>query len=60
MTILTQCANCIHSNRDRTCKAFPNGIPKEIRKNEHDHRTPYPSDNGIQFKPRDKELGYAT
>jgi hypothetical protein len=34
-----------------TCDAFPNGIPKAIRKNSIDHRKPLPGDNGIRFEP---------
>ena len=49
------CLNCVHFNRDKwgTCDAFPNGIPFAITAGIHDHREPYPGDNGIQFEPID-------
>ena len=34
------------------CIAFPDGIPEEILLGEHDHKTPYPGDNGIRFEPK--------
>jgi hypothetical protein len=34
---------------DRTCDAFPDGIPYAIWAGEHDHRTPVPGDGGITF-----------
>ena len=35
------------------CKAFPDGIPLEIFREEIDHTQPYEGDNGIQFEPKD-------
>jgi hypothetical protein len=33
------------------CMAFPMGIPDEIFQGDHDHRTPYEGDGGIQYAP---------
>lgn len=49
---VSQCADCVHKHLDSpTCEAFPDGIPREILLMEHDHRKPYPDDNGIRYKP---------
>lgn len=45
------CYNCKHYLVLLQCDAFPEGIPEPIVMGEHDHRTPYPGDNGIQFEP---------
>lgn len=37
----------------RRCKAFPTGIPDEVRFGLHDHHKPFPGDHGIQFEPLD-------
>jgi hypothetical protein len=36
---------------NRTCAAYPRGIPVEIWNGIHDHRTPYPGDHNILFEP---------
>jgi hypothetical protein len=33
------------------CTAYPEEIPSAILKNLHDHREPYPDDNGVRFEP---------
>ena len=38
-----------------TCDAFPDGVPSVIQLNRHDHRSPYPGDNGILFEPDGSE-----
>ena len=32
------------------CKAFPNGIPRELMQREAKHDKPYPDDHGFRFE----------
>ena len=57
-TILPQCVFCRyyrHGDTGPVCDAFPEGIPKRILHNNHDHRKPYPGDNDIRFEPVDED-----
>ena len=52
--MLPQCLRCRHLlprvPELMHCSAYPAGIPVAILKNQHDHREPYPGDNGIRFE----------
>ena len=46
------CVGCRYYDQPEwNCRAFPLGIPDEIKRGEHDHRDPYPGDGGLQFEP---------
>ena len=46
------CVGCRYYDQPEwNCRAFPLGIPDEIRRGRHDHRHPYPGDGGLQFDP---------
>lgn len=51
MPLHAPCIDCRHYRRHLKCAAFPERIPDEILEGEHDHREPYPGDNGIQYEP---------
>lgn len=50
------CSRCAHFNDasvfdvNKSCKAFPKGIPLEIWNGRNPHLQPVEGDNGIQFK----------
>jgi len=46
-----QCDRCRHYIKGPKCKAFDE-IPFDILDGSHDHRKPYPGDNGILFEPK--------
>jgi hypothetical protein len=49
---LIQCRHCIHFvEEDRTCAAFPKGVPEVILYGKRDHTKPYRGDGGIRFEP---------
>ena len=48
---ISQCVECKHGSTGSACRAFLLGIPDRILENNHDHRKPYPGDNGIRFEP---------
>lgn len=51
-----QCNECVHLFAGKTaCAAFPDGIPKEILLNRHDHREAYPGDKGVRFEPKNQD-----
>jgi hypothetical protein len=46
------CVGCrFYDQPEWNCRAFPHGIPEEIRRGEHQHREPFPGDGGIQYEP---------
>lgn len=52
-----ECLQCKNFNEDSknpvVCKAFPDGIPKEIWISGEDHSRSYPGDHGIRFERRE-------
>lgn len=48
MVVVSQCLSC-ELYEDGTCVAFPEGIPGDVLKNEHDHRSPHPDQKGDEL-----------
>jgi len=44
------CLSCKHYNFDKTCRAFPEGIPTDILLGKATHDTPRAGDGGKQFE----------
>jgi len=44
--VFPQCNDCKHNNRDGTCKAFPDGIPKDILTGKILHNKPFAGQKG--------------
>ena len=59
MSTVLQCQLCRHYWGQGRCDAFPEAVPHEIIRGEHDHREPYKGDNGIRFEPVAKPKGGA-
>jgi hypothetical protein len=51
ITFPEPCVSCKHWRLDRTCAAFPRGIPDAIWTGENMHRTPVSGDSGIVYEP---------
>jgi len=52
-----RCNQCHHVYDDGlSCAAFPDGIPSEILTGEEQHEEPYPGDQGIQFRARERVI----
>ena len=57
MIRMIKCLECKHFFEDKKnlstkCRAFPEGIPPEIFREEFDHTKPYVGDSGIQYEKK--------
>ena len=52
---MSQCIRCKRLQAGNKCVAFPQGIPPAISSNRHDHREPFPGDDGVLFAPEPDE-----
>jgi len=52
---VVMCDHCAHYRDGTGCRAFGDRIPDSILDGDHDHRRPYPGDNGILFEPADPQ-----
>ena len=55
-----QCLSCKHYVGGRFCLAFPDGIPQAVWVEDHDHRKPFPGDNGIRYEEIPLDPGHGT
>lgn len=44
------CHTCVHRTSLFNCRAFPQGIPREILRGDFLHVTPYAGDRGFQYE----------
>ena len=56
----SQCSKCLHFTAERTCPAFPEGIPLDIMTWRVDHTKPVDGDHGIRFDPTPEWVAYLT
>jgi hypothetical protein len=57
MPINDQCFLCVHYWGDKSCFAFPNGIPNEIIVGDNMHTEPLPNQgNDLVFQQLDKNI----